>query len=53
MISSVDYTNKEVIENIIQVHITRGRFHLDPTFSVGKFYKDLPEPEISQLLLDI
>lgn len=44
MIASIGYSNKEVIKNIIELHIPSGRIELDPTYSLGKFYKELPQP---------
>lgn len=46
MISSVGYSNKEIIKNILDLHIKSNRFDLDPCFSVGKFYKGLLEPTL-------
>jgi len=44
MIKSTGYSNKEVIGNILKLHIPNGKFDFDPTYSSGKFYKGLPEP---------
>jgi len=36
----------EIITAILELHLKQDRFQLDPTFSTGKFYKGLKEPEI-------
>jgi len=44
IIISAGYSNKEVINNILKLHIPNEQFDLDPTFSTGKFYKGLKIP---------
>lgn len=44
LIKSVGSSNKEIISNILELHIKDDRFDVDPCFSTGKFYKGLNEP---------
>ena len=37
-IKSISYNNDEILENIIELHCPGG-FDLDPTYSIGNFYK--------------
>jgi len=46
LIKSIGHSNKEVIGNILELHVPNKCFDLDPTYSKGKFYKGLPEPKI-------
>lgn len=45
IIRSVYSSDKEIIGAILKLHVKAERFELDPTFSLGKFYKGLAEPE--------
>jgi hypothetical protein len=45
MISSVQETDKEILQSISKMHLQDEWFELDPCFSSGKFYRDLPEPK--------
>ncbi len=44
MIKSISYSNTEILKNILELYIKSDRFDLDPTFSKGIFYKNIPEP---------
>ncbi len=46
IISSIDYDQQEILNNIIHLYIPSGRFDLDPCYSKGVFYKDgiVPQP---------
>ena len=44
VIKSYGYSEREIIRNIISLYIPEGAFHLDPTYSKGAFYKDIPKP---------
>lgn len=46
IIKTVYNSDKEIIEAILKLFIKADRFELDPTFSLGKFYKGLNEPII-------
>lgn len=46
MIKTVYNSDQEIIKAILELHIKKDRFELDPTFSLGKFYKGLNEPTI-------
>ena len=39
MISTISYSQEEIIENILSLHSPNGRIDLDPTYSKGNFYK--------------
>lgn len=44
-IKSISYNNDEILENIIDLHCPGG-FELDPTYSIGNFYKGhIAEPK--------
>lgn len=44
MITSISYDQQEIIKNIIKMHCPSG-IELDPTYSKGIFYKNMPENE--------
>ncbi len=44
IIKSVSESQSEILNNIIQLYCPRG-FEVDPTYSKGNFYKDIPEPK--------
>jgi len=46
VIKTVYDNDKEIIEAILTLYAKSDRFNLDPTFSLGKFYKGLNEPAI-------
>lgn len=43
-IKSISFSNTEILQNILKLHVHADRFDLDPTFSKGVFYRDIPEP---------
>ncbi len=43
IIKSISYNQEEIIKNIINLHIN-GPIELDPTYSKGNFYKNIPKP---------
>lgn len=45
MITTISYKQEEIIQNIINLYVPEG-FDLDPTYSKGVFYKNLPKPRI-------
>lgn len=45
LIKSVSYSQDEILNWIIQLHCPDG-FDLDPTYSKGVFYKNVPEPRL-------
>ncbi len=46
LISSVGYDEQEMIRNILKLHTDDGVIDLDPTYSIGNFYKHgLPQPQ--------
>lgn len=44
MIKSISYDQQEIIKNILSLHCPDG-IELDPTYSKGVFYKNIPEIE--------
>lgn len=44
MIKTISFSNTEILKNILELHVKSDRFDLDPTFSKGIFYKEIPEP---------
>ena len=44
IIKSVSESQSEILNNIIRLYCPMG-FELDPTYSKGNFYKDVPEPK--------
>lgn len=45
-ISTISYDQNEIIENILHLHSLNQKIDLDPTYSVGNFYKNgLAQPE--------
>lgn len=45
MIRSTSYNQDEILRWIIQLYVPYGRFDVDPTYSIGNFYRSLPKPE--------
>ena len=45
IIKSVSYLQDEILNWIIQLYCPDG-FELDPTYSKGNFYKNVPEPQL-------
>ena len=43
-IKSISFDNSEIIRNIMSLH-NLDRFDLDCTFSIGQFWRDLPQPK--------
>lgn len=46
MVSSVSFDEKEIITNILNLHVPSKRIDLDPTYSKGVFYRGLSEPTL-------
>ena len=44
MIKSISHDQQEIIKNILKLHCPSG-IELDPTYSKGVFYKNMPEHE--------
>jgi hypothetical protein len=49
-ITSISFSNDEIIQNIMLLH-NIDRFDLDCTYSVGHFWKNLPQPKYKSDLL--
>ena len=45
VISSICYSDKEVFEKVNTLFLDGKGFDLDPTYSVGNFYKEFPAPK--------
>ena len=46
VVSSVGYSDREIISGILRLHIKTDRFDLDPCYSKGVFYKELEQPKM-------
>jgi len=44
VISSISYSQDEILANIIKLYCPVGFFDCDPTYSKGNFYKVIPKP---------
>ncbi len=44
VLKSVSYSQDEILKNIMTLYVPDG-FELDPTYSIGKFYKKIKEPK--------
>lgn len=45
LIKSISYNQDEIIKWILKLYCPDG-FELDPTYSKGNFYKNLPQPKL-------
>ena len=45
IISSISYSQHEILDSIIKLHVPRGTIDCDPCFGSGRFYQRIPEPE--------
>ena len=46
MATSLSFDEKEIIRWIMLLHNNGQSFHLDPTYSTGRFWKGLPQPKL-------
>lgn len=46
MIKSISYSQKEIIDNIIKLHLDGKDIECDPTYSKGVFYKQINKPKL-------
>ncbi|MCH5240302.1 MAG: winged helix-turn-helix domain-containing protein [Muribaculaceae bacterium] len=44
IISTVSYSQDEILNNILRLYISNFRFECDITYSIGVFYKRIPQP---------
>ena len=44
IVKSVSYSQKEIIQNILKLHVPQGYIDVDPTYSKGNFYKSGQQP---------
>lgn len=44
IIRSVSSSQDEILKWILKLYVPAGRFEVDPTYSVGGFYKNIPPP---------
>lgn len=44
-IKSIGYSDTEILTNIAKLHLDGQLWELDPCYSKGNFYKDIPEPK--------
>lgn len=44
MIKSISYSNEEIINDILSLHVPNKRIDCDPTYSKGNFYKGIVAP---------
>lgn len=45
VIRSISYNQDEIIQNILQLHVPLHKIDCDPTYSLGKFYKNIEPPK--------
>ena len=45
IIKTISYDQDEILRWIIRLHCPNG-FDLDPTYSIGNFYKNIPQPKL-------
>jgi len=46
IIKTVANNDQDIIRSILTLYVKKDKFELDPTFSLGKFYRGLNEPTI-------
>lgn len=46
IISSISDSQDEILSNILRLHIKQSRFDCDLTYSIGVFYKHVPQPKL-------
>lgn len=46
IIKSVSDDQNEILSNILRLYVPEGRFDCDFTFSIGNFYKHIPQPNL-------
>lgn len=46
IISSISDNQDEILSNILRLHIKQYRFDCDLTYSIGVFYKQIPQPQL-------
>lgn len=46
IISSISDNQDEILSNILRLHIKQYRFDCDLTYSIGVFYKHIPQPQL-------
>ncbi|WP_304250939.1 hypothetical protein [Phocaeicola plebeius] len=46
IISSISDSQDEILSNILRLHIKQSRFDCDLTYSIGVFYKHIPQPKL-------
>lgn len=45
MIKSINYSQEEIIRDILKLHCNNGNIECDPTYSKGVFYKNITKPQ--------
>jgi hypothetical protein len=45
MIKTINYNQDEILKDILKLYVPAGNFELDPTYSKGLFYKNIPDPK--------
>lgn len=46
IISSISDSQDEILSNILRLHIKQSRFDCDLTYSIGVFYRHIPQPKL-------
>ena len=44
LIKSISFSDQEILNNILTLYISESQFHLDPTYSKGLIYTNIPQP---------
>lgn len=44
VIKTISYDQDEILRGILHLYVPEGRFDVDPTYSKGNFYRNIPEP---------
>ena len=46
LIKTISYDQDELLQWILRLYIPSGRFDVDPTYSIGGFYRKIPQPKL-------
>ena len=48
LVKSISYSQTEILQNILKLHVPGGKIDCDPTYSKGGFYRDgtIPQPRL-------
>ena len=46
LIKSISFSQDEIFNDILELHVPKKVIDLDPTYSTGNFYKKIPQPRL-------